>query len=140
MSDAPIRTIAVVVSASEPPRVHPIRGALGPQMTLGDEVFRDSGAGDWHGFYDWLRTASGDVIGITLWVDEPIPLLRAVAECTNVVAGENCRPLTIYFGEVREFEARISDDQDFGDNMLLLSSKRFALTFNAPTPMRLAGI
>ena len=43
-------------------------------------------------------------------------------------------PFVIYLGAEREFEDEQSCDHDFGDNMLLVSSDKFALTFNAPSP------
>jgi hypothetical protein len=125
-------TIAIAISGSEPPRVYAIPGGLGPELLLGEEVFRDSLLGDWLGFYDWLRTSSGEVIGVRLWVDSPIERLRAAGKCAGVVAAEDCFPLMIYFGEGREFDELLSDDQDFGSNMLLVGANGFALTFNSP--------
>lgn len=62
-------TVAVVLSPSEKPRVYTVADLSGSEFVLGNEVFSDSGAGDWLGFYDWLRTKSGKVIGVRLWVD-----------------------------------------------------------------------
>jgi hypothetical protein len=39
-------------------RVHTIRGKLGSEIMLGEEVFKDSGLGDWLEFYDWSRVKS----------------------------------------------------------------------------------
>lgn len=124
--------VAVVLSASQQPCLHTIRGALGPEITLGEEVFEDAGLGAWLGFYDWLRTKSGDVIGVRLWVDEASEQIRAAGRCAGVVTGEDGSPLVIYLGEAREFEEAMSDDQDFGFNMLQVSDEKFALTFNPP--------
>lgn len=130
--------VAVVMSTSERPRVHAISDTLGSELALGEDLFRDAGVGDWLGFYDWLRTRSGEVIGVRLWVDEANEQLRAAGSCAGVVAGRDCFPLAIYFGESREFEDELSCDQDFGSNMLLVSANAFAMTFNAPEP-RAAG-
>lgn len=124
--------VAVVMSASHLPRVHAIQDALGSELALGDDLFRDSGLGDWLGFYDWLRTRSGEVIGVRVWIDEVNEQIRAAGSCANVISGRDCFPLSIYFGDSREFEEELSCDQDFGSNMLLLSSNAFALTFKAP--------
>ena len=129
-----IATVAVVVSPSEQPRIHTIRGALGPEIVLDEEVFRDAGLGDWLGFYDWLRTKSGEVIGVRLWIDEPSEQVRTLSRCAGVVTGELGSPLVIHLSNARDVEDHLSDDQDFGSNMLLLSADRFALTFNAPRP------
>jgi hypothetical protein len=134
MNNAPQKTgtVAVVLSAVERPCVYQIPDASGPELVLGGEVFKDSGAGDWLGFYDWLRTKTGKIIGIRLWVDEVSRHLRAAAVCVNVVANTECFPFVVYLGDEREFADENSCDQDFGSNMLLLSSGKFALTFNSP--------
>lgn len=124
-------TVALVVSVSERPCLHSIRGALGSEIVIGNELFKDAGLGDWLGFYDRLRTTSGDVIGVRLWVDQASEQVRAVGKCVGVVTGESGSPLLIYFSEARECEEAMSDDQDFGSNMLLRSSDRFALTFSS---------
>lgn len=125
-------TVAVVVSISEQPRIHIICGALGPEVVLDEEVFQDAGLGDWLGFYDWLRTKSGEVIGVRLWIDEPSEQARTLSRCAGVVTGEHGSPLVIYLSNARDAEDSMSDDQDFGCNMLLLGADKFALTFNAP--------
>mgnify|MGYP001162896241 CR=1 FL=1 len=128
-------TVAVVLSSSEQPRVYAIADLSGSKFTLGNEVFTDSGAGDWLGFYDWLRSKSGDVIGVRLWTDEVNDRIRTLGRCAGVVANDRCFPLLIYLGAEREFEDGQSCDQDFGSNMLLVSSNGFALTFNSPRLM-----
>ena len=125
--------VAVVLSAVERPCVYPISDVSGSELMLGGEVFKDSGAGDWLGFYDWLRTRTGKIIGVRLWVDEVNRDLRAAAGCVNVVGNAECFPFVIYLGDEREFADENSGDQDFGSNLLLLSSGKFALTFNSPT-------
>ena len=97
-------------------------------------MFRDTGSGDWLGFYDWLRAGTGEVVGVRLWVDEPDGPIRAAAACCEVTANENLFPLVIQLGAARAFVDDLSDDQDFGANRLLASFDRLALTFNAPTP------
>ncbi|MDH4426297.1 MAG: hypothetical protein QE495_07580 [Acidovorax sp.] len=125
--------VAVVLSLSEQPRVYAIADLSGSKFTLGTDVFTDSGAGDWLGFYDWLRSTSGDVIGVRLWTDEVNDRIRSLGRYEGVVADDSCSPLLIYFGAEREFDDVQSCDQDFGSNMLLVSSNGLALTFNSPT-------
>ena len=124
--------VAVVMSASHLPCVHAIPDTLGSELALGDDLFRDSGLGDWLGFYDWLRTRSGEVIGVRVWIDQVNEQIRAAGSCANVISERDCFPLSIYFGESREFAEELSSDQDFGSNMLLVSANAFAVTFNAP--------
>lgn len=126
-------TVAIVLSRFERPHVHAIADEIESELVLGSERFSDSGSGDWLGFYDWLRSKSGEVIGVRLWVDDVNPQIRAAGQCVGVVTGEDCFPLVIYLGAEREFEDEQSCDQDFGGNMLLVSSDKFVLTFNAPS-------
>ena len=127
------RTVAVVLSPAEQPRVYAIDDLSRSKFVLGNEVFSDSGSGDWLGFYDWLRTKSGNVIGVRLWADEANDQIRAAGRCAGVAADDRCFPLVVYLDAEREFDEERSCDQDFGSNMLLVSSNGFALTFNSPS-------
>jgi len=128
-------TVAIVLSADDLPRVYPIHAELQSELLLDSQVFKDSGAGDWLGFYDWLRTKTGELIGVRLWVDEVNIHLSNATHCVNVVADKKCFPFVVYFGDQREFEDEQSCDQDFGSNMLMLGAGKFALTFNSPRPL-----
>ncbi|MCM5683007.1 hypothetical protein M8A51_26190 [Schlegelella sp. S2-27] len=125
-------TVAVVLSAVERPCVYPIPDVSESELVLEGEVFKDSGAGDWLGFYDWLRTKTGNIIGVRLWADEASHHLRAAGGCVNVITNTECFPFVVFLGDEREFVDENSCDQDFGSNMLLLSSGKFALTFSSP--------
>jgi hypothetical protein len=58
----------------------------GSSIEMGGTTFRDSGAGDWLGFYDWLRTSDNEVIGVRQYVD-PDPkvdqILLSLQEMTS---------------------------------------------------------
>lgn len=129
------KSVAVILSRSEGPQVLAIPDELGSELVLESERFRDSGSGDWLGFYDWLRAKSGEVIGVRLWVDDVNPQMRAAGQCVGVVTAESCFPFLIYLGAEREFEDEQSCDQDFGGNRLMVSSNKFVLTFNAPSSL-----
>ena len=98
-------------------------------------MFRDCGLGDWLGFYDWLRTTAGEVIGVQLWVDEPraIGLLQAASSYVGVEASKDCLPFRVFFKAERQFDEQASCDQDFGSNLLLRGNSGLVLTFNAPS-------
>ncbi|WP_422014362.1 hypothetical protein [Roseateles sp.] len=125
-------TVAVVISANELPRFYSIQEDLHSELLLNGEAFTDSGSGDWLGFYDWLRTKSDEVIGVRIWVDKPNRHLSNAARCLNVASAKNNFPFVIYFSSDREFEDIKSCDQEFGSNMLFLSSEKFAFTFSSP--------
>ena len=100
----------------------------------GEDFVVDTSVDDWIGFYDWLRTSDGEVIGVRLRPDEgtldeaTLNFLLALNEQNSV------NDLRIYFSASREFNPVLSDDCDFGWNILLRGSTgSLALAFNAPT-------
>jgi len=44
--------------------------AMAPVLRLAGQDFRDSGAGEWLGFYDRILDRKGEMIGIQQWIDE----------------------------------------------------------------------
>jgi hypothetical protein len=94
----------------------------GASIESAGTIFRDSGAGDWLGFYDWLRTSDNEVIGVRQYVD-PDPmvdqiLLELVRD--DVVVDRKMRSVEIFFSTRRDYDVISSSDQDFGDNRLFL--------------------
>ncbi|APW41772.1 hypothetical protein [Rhodoferax saidenbachensis] len=125
-------TVAVAISSDSPPMVLGIANSIGAELHLNGEVFLDSGKGDWLGFYDWLRSTSGQVIGVRIWLDTKLP--RPLFKCQGVELIKADQQLLIFFGQERQFDESSSGDQDFCSNQLFLSKDRFALTFNGPGP------
>jgi hypothetical protein len=94
---------------------------VGEVVTCGDKRFCDAGLGDWIGFYDWLRTADGRVIGLRSWIElselRSLGALPAVNEALEFEEG--C--LHVWFSDLREFDEEKSDDQDLGTHRLMRS-------------------
>lgn len=108
----------------------------GTSLTVDGESFvTDKPDPDWLGFYDWLRVATGEVIGVRLQLDDPSSIASEVLELLCSVDSRNSRDeLYVFFGSQREFEPALSDDADFGGNVLYRGEfGSVALTFNSPT-------
>lgn len=87
----------------------------------------------WLGFYDWLRTSDGDVIGICLRPDEGEVDADTLNTLLSLENGNSAHTIYIYFGSDRGFDPSLSDDADFGNNILFHGSMgSLAITFNAP--------
>lgn len=125
--------LAIVLTAHDEPRVIKLTAAevVAPSIRLAEADYLDSGAGDWLGFYDWLRNYQGEVIGVQQWVDETSTFPFST-RFGGVEANVEHGVLRIFFDQSREVDGENSCDQDFGNNRLLVTAKSVALTFNAP--------
>lgn len=99
----------------------------------GEDFMVDPSVPDWIGFYDWLRTSEGQVIGVRLRPDEgtldeaTLNFLIALDEQNSV------DDLRIFFADGHEFDPLLSGDGDFGGNKLMRGTAgSLALAFNAP--------
>jgi hypothetical protein len=71
---------------------------------------------DWTGFFDWLRSASEEVIGVRYCPFEEFRFVfKAAREVPNVLVTGNSA-VEVYFGENRQVDPSNSCDQDFGEN------------------------
>jgi len=100
------------------------------EVNIDSVTYQDVGQGDWTGFYDFLRTQEGDIIGIRYapLVDDP-SLLGDVGNKSYARVLPNAA-FELFFSGERSFVPEMSTDQDFGDNMVLRSTLgEYALTF-----------
>jgi hypothetical protein len=84
----------------------------GKVCLAGDTEYFELDAGDWEGFYDWLRTERDNIIGCRFWAWDHVASIFAAAATLSYCAVDN-GSLCIYFSEERSFIPEISDDQDF---------------------------
>ncbi len=131
--DASTKFLAVVVSPQRLPNVVELSDSevVAPSVRIVETSFADSGAGDWLGFYDWLRSPQGNVIGVRQWIDE-FSTFSFLKQYQGVEYDLVHRVVHIFFGQTREVDEVNSCDQDFGSNRLLIAGDSVALTFNAP--------
>src|SRR4051812_47233072 len=94
------RAVAVILDRDQPPAIHALDDVPERSLQLDGEAFNDAGLGDFIGFYDWLRSREGRVIGICLWplLDEKSVDLQALGQCANVESAHDGAQLSIFFG------------------------------------------
>jgi hypothetical protein len=112
-------------------------------LTINDICYRNEEGGDWTGFYDFLRTNENMVIGIRYapLVDDST-FLKTLVQKAYVKLLPNSS-VELYFSNDHSFVPELSDDQRFGENMLLRSKEgAYAITFGIEqlNPLELAQI
>lgn len=91
---------------------------------LDQVAFRNMGYGDMTGFYDWLRTNEGRVIGVAY---QPLvdtggdELISRIARLDYARNSPGRNGVEVFFGREREFCEDKSADQDFFENRVYLS-------------------
>src|SRR5262249_31761580 len=123
------KSLAIVLA--EPPKLILLPTEVGVSITLQGKVFVDSGLGDWIGFYDWLRTRDGKLLGVRTWLEKMSAddLRRNLAGNSAVELGNG--EVRVWFSEERGFDEAFSADQDLGTHrMMRAGSDEFALTFD----------
>jgi hypothetical protein len=124
------RTLVIVMK--EPIRFHlAVEEDVALPLSLDGAVFSDVGYGDWMGFYDWLRTSSGKLVGIRTRLDAPgaEDLRQRIArnDAVDLDDGE----IRVWFSSEQSFSEEKSDDQELGTHRVLTSHDGLlALTFN----------
>ena len=97
------------------------------------EVFsRSSEHGDWLGFYDWLRTDAGVIVGVRIRLDDQrMTRLFESYKCPSVaIDGDVVTIRTSSEGIVCE---ALSDDADFGGNAIFIGNAgALAIAFFCP--------
>ena len=82
--------------------------------------FRDSGLGDFTGFYDWLREPSGRPVGVRYCPNaEAATRIGQAARVPYVRHDGAC--FEIQFSRESPIDQATSDDQSFGGNRIFLS-------------------
>lgn len=97
--------------------------------SLSELAVTDSGLGEWTGFYDWLRTDVGMLIGVRYWPFEQAEfLLRAVPE-EGAIRLDQRGALLIFFSDQRRFAEHLSDDQAFEESRIFSSAGEYSILF-----------
>lgn len=98
-----------------------------------DEAFKQMGLhetefGSWTGFFDWLRTERGNVIGVRYWPFENTEfLLRLVSGAPFEI--DPAGALLIFLSSNRCFDQTLSDDQSFEEARLFSASGTYSILF-----------
>jgi hypothetical protein len=138
-------TLLFVTISSEPrfklivwPEVTTSNEATWPdqEVRVGGEVFtliRGSDEAELNGFYDFLRTSNGEVVGIRFL---PIGDFDFVSQTATAgqrlrIQGHHPPSLLIFFDQHQNYNDADSDDQEFGYNFLYGSpTGQLAVTFS----------
>ena len=99
---------------------------LSPQLTLAKNLhwplkgflvnnkrYVDTAFGDFTGFYDWLRDADGNLLGVGYTPCEDTKFLVEHTEKLSYVKADRSPHIEIYFSEKRAIDAKRSCDQEF---------------------------
>jgi len=125
------RSRSLIIVPSDPPEASFVDIDVGEELQVGDRVFFDPGFGDWIGFYDWLRSSGGEVLGVRSWLDdEAVAAIRDHVVVGNFVDWSG-QQLRFWFSEQREFNEALSSDQELGTHRIMRGpDNELALTFN----------
>ncbi len=98
---------------------------------ISEGTFTDIGYGDWNGFYDWLRNKDGKLIGIRYWPFKEREFIFDILPSYSYMKVFPKKCLEIYLSEEREYDEKLSKDQEFGNDILFSSrNKDYAITFS----------
>ena len=86
------------------------------------QQFKDTGLGDWTGFYDWLRNPARKIIGVRYWPFENAQFILDSYTQTPNVQIDPRKGLLVFFGSQTEYRENISGDQDFAEARVLVNS------------------
>ncbi len=82
-------------------------------FAVGNKLYHDAAFGNWTGFYDWLRDAQGNLLGVRYTPFDETEFLTEQMKGLAYVKSDPPRHLEIYFSNRREFDATLSCDQEF---------------------------
>lgn len=123
-----MKTLAIVFS--EPLALYVLPTDVTGSVRLGGREFTDSGSGDWIGFYDWLRTSDGELLGVRTWLNiDDVGVRQELAQHSSVEVVD--AEIRVWFSGNRRYDESRSDDQDLGTHRLIRAeSNEFAFTFD----------
>jgi hypothetical protein len=88
---------------------------------------------NWLGFYDWLRTSDGEIIGLRIKLDD-----AHNRNYSNLIQSffSGCTSINdvnyIFFKDSKDFDENLSDDADFCDLAIYRSLGTLGIAFNKP--------
>ncbi|MGH2350497.1 MAG: hypothetical protein ACRDI2_00175 [Chloroflexota bacterium] len=100
-------------------------------ITVEGITYVDAGFGDWCGFYDWLRSETGALVGVRSWPDEACAvILEKVEGLPYVEVDRDLKNFSIWFTDDRKLDPEASASQNFGDNRVMGSpTGEYAMSF-----------
>lgn len=102
---------------------------IGMEVTIENDRFHRIEGDDFHGFYDWLRTPNGKIMGVRYflfddyeYIADKIKGLSYVCVDESTSGGRN---ILIFFGNDHNFDEELSCDQLFAGDYVFKSERGF---------------
>jgi len=114
-----LESVIVVILDAMPQILVIPKGAA--EFEFSGDRFEDVGLGLHNGFYDFLRSPSGEILGLRyLPSPDAEDLLNGVpvGGCLRFTNDGQMRVLLIFWGREQNFDPETSSDQYFGDNAI----------------------
>lgn len=99
-------------------RVGCLRCALPEQIWVGSREYRSIATHDMNGFYDWLRDANSNTVGIRISPEVQKEVVFEHCGKLSYAISRDSHSVELYFSENRLYVESLSDDQDFGGNRI----------------------
>jgi hypothetical protein len=103
-------------------------------LHLGNKIYLDHEGHRCNGYYDWLRNANKSLIGIRLEATDTPYLCNDLRNFSYVKVKEGWdefKEIEIYFSVEREYDKKLSHDQDFVESRILQSTDgEYAIAFS----------
>jgi hypothetical protein len=100
------------------------------KLAVEGHAYRPTGP-EWSGFYDWLRSEEGTVLGVRYHSTEDTAFLLEEARRLSYASVGQHGDVCIFFGENRAFDPEQSADQDFAyDQVFVATGMGSAICFS----------
>jgi hypothetical protein len=134
-----MRTLWLKIYLNEKPNIQLVRSERGSLFEDYEALTQFPGS---IGHYDWLRSSSGQILGVRYWPFDDSIHSRAVqilkAKCQSLdyaFVDADPRYLSILFSKAKDIDDTISNDQDMGENGIYSAKgERIALCFEIDPP------
>jgi hypothetical protein len=129
-------TFSVAVLLSSPIRCARVDEELGETLMVAGSVYETCGS-EWIGFYDWLRSSEGTLLGVRSWLaPQDVVHLRAVAGSNPCLELGAKQDLKIWLSRNHEHDEWMSADQSLGTHRLMRSGNgSYALVYGIKASM-----
>jgi hypothetical protein len=129
-----VEQVLIMIRTGEKPRIVG-SGAWSDKSSFiedGELFERSAKSSDWLGFYDWLRTTDGKLVGVRLSFDQTFHenLFQRYVSDSVIFSGD---VVCLQWIDSAEVDEDLSDDADFGGNSVFFGNAgSLAIGFFAP--------
>jgi hypothetical protein len=122
------KSLSLIAPLTDSPRFFLQEIVEDADIVLEGKTFTESGLGASIGFYDWLRRSDGSLVGVRTWLSQESEIHKfrnQLVKCSRIEWGKN--HFILFFSDKRDFEDKLSDDQELGAHRLAISADGVAL-------------